>query len=173
MNKIISVAAALATLVASSAMAAEGAYNLVSLGVSPLTDQSGTTYGFGVSIGGGYGFNKYFGVEAQLAVLGIGTGNNVSVMPIPSLTVNGYIPVREGISLYGKIGKSETIVGYGAAGTQASYSGVSNFYGAGFEFLSSGSKDTYRIGVDHYDLGVVPGSPLAANYINLGATTHF
>lgn len=167
------VVAALAMLISTGVMADEGAYNLVGVGLSPLSDPSGTTLGFGVSVGGGYGFNKYFGVEAQLAVLGIGSGNNVSVLPIPALTVNGYLPVREGVTLYGKIGKSETIAGYGPGDNLAIYSGTANFYGVGFEFSLADTKDTYRIGVDHYDLGALPGLPLSANNINLMSTTHF
>jgi hypothetical protein len=162
--------ALLATFVAPNAMSAEGAYNLVGFGLSPLTDQSNTTLGIGVSIGGGYNFNKYLGVETQLAVLGIGTGNNVSVMPLPALSLNGYFPLTEESSLYVKFGKSETVV---ANGTQSSYAGLTNFYGGGIEFAITGSKNTYRFGVDHYDLNIIPGATLSTNYINLSSSTHF
>jgi len=157
----------------SGALAADGAYNLVGLGLSPLSSDSITLFGFGVSVGGGYNFNQYFGIETQIGVMGIGSANNVAVMPIPAITVNGYLPVREGISLYGKIGKSETIVGYGSSDTQAHYSGQANCYGAGVEFSSTANKDTYRLGVDYFDLGATPGAALATYYINLSSTTHF
>jgi len=129
--------------------------------------------GFAVSVGGGYNFNQYVGLETQIGVLGIGTTNNVAVMPIPSLTVNGYIPVSERTSLFGKIGKSETIIGYGGADTQAHYSGQANFFGVGVEVSSTANKDTYRFGVDYYDLGATPGAPLSAYYLNVSSTTHF
>lgn len=171
MKKII--VALIATLIATSASAVEGGYNLVGLGVTPLTDKSNSTYGFGVSLGGGYNFTQYFGIEAQIGVHGIASNNNILVYPLPAITFNGYIPLREGASLYGKFGKSETSVTVGSGGSQANYSGFTNVYGVGVEVSLSGSKDTYRIGVDHYDLGFVNGSSLSANYFNLTSTTHF
>ena len=170
-NKILFVA--LISLLTFSAMAADGAYNLVGAGLSPVQGQASTWFGFGVEVGGGFSFNRYLGIETQVGVLGIGTTNNVAVMPIPSISVNGYIPIREGASLFGKIGKSETIVGYSGSDTQAHYSGQANFYGVGVEISSAANKDTYRIGVDYYDLGATPGAPLSAYYINLSSTTHF
>jgi len=150
-----------------------GVYNLVGVGLSPLQGQESTWLGFGVSVGGGYNFNQYLGVEAQVGVIGIGTSNNIAVTPIPSISVNGYIPLREGISLFGKIGKSETIVGYSGSDTHAHYSGQTNFYGVGVEISSTANKNTYRFGVDYYDLGATSGAPLAAYYLNLSSTTHF
>ena len=94
-------------------------------------------------------------------------------MPIPAITLNGYLPLREGINLFGKIGKSETIIGYSGKDTQAHYSGQANFFGAGVEFSSAASKDTYRLGVDYYVLGATSGASLSAYYINLSSTTHF
>lgn len=160
--------------ITSCATAADGGvYNLVGVGLSPVLGQESTWFGFGVSVGGGYNFNQYVGIETQISVMGIGTTSNVVVMPIPSLTLNGYIPVQEGVSLFGKIGKSETIIGYSGSDTQAHYSGQSNFYGVGVEILSTANKNTYRFGVDYYDLGATPGAPLSAYYINLSSTTHF
>ena len=157
-------------VLASGALAGEGAYNLVGIGISPLQLSQ---WGFGVSLGGGYNFNQYVGLETQVSVLGIGTTNNVAVMPIPSLTINGYLPVNERTSLFGKIGKSASIVGYGGADTQAHYSGQANFFGVGVEISSTANKDTYRFGIDYYDLGATPGAPLSAYYLNLTSTTHF
>jgi len=171
MNKII--VALLATLIVSNVGAVEGGYNLVGLGITPLTDKSNTTYGLGVSLGGGYNFTQYFGIEAQIGVHGIGSNTNISVYPLPAITFNGYFPVNERASLYGKIGKSLTSVTVGSGGDQTNYSGFTNVYGLGAEFSLSGSKNTYRIGLDHYDLGFVNGSSLSANYINLTSTTHF
>ena len=157
----------LAALVTPSVFSAEGAYNVVGLGLSPLVEQSNTTLDFGVSIGGGYSFNKYFGVEAQIGLLGIGSGNDVSSMPIPSVALIGYIPLREDSTLYGKFGKSATTV-------DSNYSGTTNFYGVGVEFSSlSSPKNTYRLGIDHYDLSLAPGAPLSTNYLNLTSTTYF
>ena len=158
------------SVLTSAALAGEGGYNMVGIGISPLQL---SVWGFAVSVGGGYNFNQYVGVETQVSVLGIGTNNNVAVMPIPSLSVNGYIPLSERTSLFGKIGKSETIVGYGDADTQAHYSGQKIFFGVGVEVSSSANKDTYRFGVDYYDLGATPGAPLSAYYFNLTSTTHF
>lgn len=165
--------ALIATLFATSVSAVEGGYKLVGLGITPLTDKSDTTYGFGVSLGGGYNFNQYVGVEAQVGVHGIWSNTNTYAYPLPAITLNGYIPLNEVTSLYGKFGKSETLVTVGSGASQTNYSGVTNVYGLGVEVLLSGSKDTYRIGVDHYDLGFVNGSSLSANYINLSSTTHF
>jgi hypothetical protein len=172
MNKKF-IIAVLAMLGSPCALPADGSYNLVGLGLSPLKSESSTLFGFGVSVGGGYNFNQYFGIETQIGVMGIGSANNVAVMPIPEITLNGYVPVGERISLFGKIGKSETIVGYSGSDTQAHYSGQANFYGVGFEFSLTASKDTYRLGVDYYDLGATPGASLSAYYINLSSTTHF
>lgn len=163
----------LIALLTTSTMAAEGAYNLVGAGLSSVQGQGSTWFGFGVDVGGGFNFNQYLGIEAQISVMGIGTSSNVAVMPIPSITVNGYIPIREGASLFVKFGKSETIVGYSGSDTQAHYSGQANFYGVGVEISSAANTDTYRIGVDYYDLGATPGSPLSAYFLNLSSTTHF
>ena len=157
----------LVALVSPNVLSAEGAYNIVGLGLSPLVEQSSTTLDFGVSVGGGYSFNKFWGVEAQIGILGIGSGNDVSEMPIPSVAVIGYIPIREDSCLYGKIGKSATTV-------NSTYSGTTNFYGAGVEFSSlSSPTNTYRIGIDHYDLSLAPGAPLSTNYLNISSTTYF
>jgi hypothetical protein len=161
------------SLITFNAGAVEGGYKLVGLGITPLTDKSDSTYGFGVSLGAGYNFCKYVGIETQIGVYGIGSNTSIFVYPLPALTLNAYVPINEKTSLFGKIGKSETSVTVGSGGSQTNYSGVSNVYGLGAEFSITGSKDTYRIGVDHYDLGFVNGSSLSANYINLTSTTHF
>jgi hypothetical protein len=171
MNKII--IALLTILIAFNANAVDGGYKLVGLGITPMTNKDSTTYGFGVSLGGGYNFNNYFGIEAQIGDHGIGSNTNISVYPLPAITFNGYIPINAGTSLFGKIGKSETSVTVGSGGSQTNYSGVTNVYGLGAEFSSAVSKDTYRIGIDHFDLGFVNGSSLSANYFNLSSTTHF
>ncbi len=170
MKKII---ALVASIISFNVIAVEGGYKLVGLGITPLTDKSNTTYGLGVSLGGGYNFNKYLGIEAQIGAQGIWSNTNISVYSLPAITLNGYLPINEGTSIYGKIGKSETLVTIGNGGDQTNYSGVTNVYGLGTEFSLSGNKDTYRIGIDHYDLGFVNGSSLSANYINLSSTTHF
>jgi hypothetical protein len=172
MNKKF-IIATLAVLGSSGALAADGAYKLVGLGLSPLSAESSTLFGFGVSVGGGYNFNQYLGIETQISLMGIGSANNVDVMPIPSITFNGYLPVSENVSLFGQVGKSETIIGYSGSDTQAHYSGQANFYGVGFEISSSANKNTYRLGIDYYDLGATPGASLSAYYINLSSTTHF
>ena len=121
--------ALLATLFATNVCAVEGGYKLVGLGITPLTDHSDTTYGFGVSLGGGYNFNQYLGIEAQIGVHGIGSNTNITVYPLPAVTFNGYVPINEGTSLFGKIGKSETSVTLGSGGSQTNYSGFTNIYG--------------------------------------------
>ena len=152
---------------------AEGLYNLVGAGISPLIQDASRSLGFAVSVGGGYNFTKYVGVEAQVAVIGIGTANDVAVLPIPSIALNGYILIQENVSIFGKVGRASTIVNYTGDSTEAHYSGQSKFYGLGVEVTLVPGKNTYRFGVDYYDLGATPGSPLSAYYLNISSTTHF
>lgn len=160
------------TLSISSAMAAEqGFFSLIGGGVTPLKDSAGTTMSFGLSLGGGFNFNKYVGVEGQFALLGMATSNNQSAHPI-ALMINGYLPIQERENLFIKLGKSFTTVSNGTADTAVSQSAITNMYGYGLEF-PYGEKMKYRFGVDHYDLSVAPGTTLSTNYVNVVAIVNY
>lgn len=163
--------AILASSLATSAMAAEpGAYGLAGIGLSPMADNAGRTMAFGINAGVGYNLNRYVGFEAQTGVLGL--GNSVSAIPVAA-SVQAFVPVLKGIDLYGKYGTSYTTLSSGSGATTSSASGTTSLWGVGLEFSPPGSKETYRIGVEHYDLAVSPGMSLSTNYLNLTGTTRF
>lgn len=151
--------------------AEEGIYSLIGVGVTPITDTTTTTISFGLNLGGGYNFSKYVGTEAQLALLGMATTNNLTAHPF-AVTINGYLPIKENLTLFGKAGKSYTTVSNGTAATSVSQSGITNVYGYGLEFVYGDNKK-YRFGVDHYDLSVAPGMTLSTNYISVAAIVNY
>lgn len=174
MKKITTLIATLAffTLNLSNARAAEeGIYSLFSVGVTPLKGSANTTISLGLSLGGGYNFNKYVGIEGQLALLGMATTNSLSAHAL-AMTLNGYLPVQEHLNLFGKVGKSYTTVSDNTSTTSVSQSGMTTVYGYGLEY-SSNDKRKYRFGVDHYDLSVAPGMTLSTNYIYIATTLNY
>jgi hypothetical protein len=176
MKTIVSIVAAMmaATIWLPSAMAVEeGGYVLLSIGISPITDPIGTTSGFGVEAGGGYNLNKYLGAEAIIGVVGFSAGSVYNPLSI-SLNVVGHIPFSDGFGIYGKVGEAETMVTLNSTngGSSQGYSGVTSLYGAGIEIYTVDHAD-FRIGYDHYDLSIIPGLPLSANYIYVARTAYF
>jgi outer membrane immunogenic protein len=162
------------TIGLSSAMAAEeGGYGLLSIGFSPLTDPTGTMSGYGVEVGGGYNFNKYFGTEAIIGALGLSAGSAYNPLSF-SISVAGHLPLTDGFGIYGKVGEAETMVTLNSTngGASQGYSGVTGLYGVGVEFYTADHAD-FRIGYDHYDLSVIPGWTMSTNYINITRTAYF
>jgi hypothetical protein len=161
-----------ATLPVSNVMAAdEGIYGLLSAGVTPVTGSVSTTFSLGLSLGGGYNFNKHVGVEGQYGLLGMATSNTLNAQVL-AITINGYLPVQEQFNVFVKAGKSYTTVTDGKPDASVSQSAMKNVYGCGLEFSSDNQKK-YRLGVDHYDLSSAPGMSLSTNYINLTVVTNF
>lgn len=174
MKKFIILIAAIVfeTFSISSAMAAEeGFFSLIGGGVTPMKDSASTSMSLGLSLGGGFNFNQYVGVEGQFVLLGMATSNNLSAHPIAVMII-GYLPMQERQNLFAKVGKSFTTVTNGTADTSVSQSAMTNMYGYGIEF-PYGEKMKYRFGVDHYDLSVVPGTTLSTNYVNVVAIVSY
>ena len=149
----------------------EGIYGLYSVGVTPMSETGTTTASLGLSLGGGYNFNKYVGIEGQLGLLGMATSNTLNAH-VFAVTVNGYLPVQDRLNVFVKAGKSYTTITDGKPDASVSQSAIKNVYGCGLE-LTSDDKKKYRLGVDHYDLSVAPGVSLSTNYINLTVVTNF
>ncbi len=174
MKKFITLIAAIIfeTLSISSAMAAEqGFFSLIGGGITPMKDSVSTSISLGLSLGGGFNFNQYVGIEGQFVLLGMATSNTLSAHPI-AVMINGYLPIQERLNMFAKVGKSFTTVSSGTADTSVSQSAITNVYGYGIEF-PYGEKMKYRFGVDHYDLSVVPGTTLSTNYINVVAIVSY
>ena len=149
----------------------EGVYGLYSLGVTPMTDSGSTTVSLGLSLGGGYNFNKHVGIEGQFGLLGMATSNTLNAQ-VRAVTINGYLTVQERLNMFVKAGKSYTTITDGKPDASVSQSAMNNVYGYGLE-LSSDDKKIYRLGVDHYDLFTAPGMSLSTNYFNLTVVTNF
>jgi hypothetical protein len=161
-----------ATTSITNVMAAEeGIYGLLSAGVTPVSGATSTTYSLGLSLGGGYNFNKHVGIEGQFALLGMATSNVLNAHVL-AVTVNGYLPVQERFNVFVKAGKSYTTITDGKPDASISQSAMNNVYGYGLEFSSDDQKK-YRLGVDHYVLSTAPGMSLSTNYINLSVVTNF
>jgi len=136
-----------------------------------MSESGATTVSLGLSVGGGYNFNKYVGIEGQFGLLGMATSNTLNAQ-ILAVTVNGYLPVQERLNVFVKAGESYTAITDGKPDASWSKSGRNNVYGYGLEF-SSDDKKKYRLGVDHYNLSVAPDISLSTNYINLTVVTNF
>ena len=136
-----------------------------------MSEVGTTTTSLGLSLGGGYDYNKYIGVEGQLALLGQATTNTLNATAL-ALTINGYLPVQESLNLFVKAGKAYTAVSDGKPTASVSQSAFTNVYGYGLEYSPS-DKRSYRFGVDHYELSVLPGITLSTNYINVAVIYNY
>lgn len=182
MKKQILLAAIIALTVVTAEAAERGAFAGAGVGLNTLNDSQGNSgySGTGLSMGlvARYNINRYIGFEGALNLFGLtgwsaGAANLVAI-PL-SISVIGYAPVHEKIDIFGKLGTSYTTLNFsGAAGQPGSnlISSNTSMYGFGVEF-STGEKETYRIGIDHYDLSVVPGTSVSTNYLNITGTTRF
>lgn len=149
----------------------EGMYGLLSAGLTPVSESVSTTFSLGLSLGGGYNFNKLVGIEGQFGLLGMATSNTLNAQVL-AVTINGYLPVQERLNIFVKAGKSFTTITDGKPDVSVSQSALNNVYGYGLEFAAD-DKKKYRLGVDHYDLFVPSGMFLSTNYINLTVVTNF
>lgn len=176
-NKIL-IAATLMMIASMGAMAAEqGSYSTYSMGFATVDDVKGNSgisgTGLGLSVGGGYNYNKYVGAEVGLNLLGVVGWQKVSAMPI-SVSVLGYLPIADGINVVGKYGIANTTMFYSGAANSGGYtlSGMTSLWGVGVDFAPD-SKTSYRFGVEHFDLSVAPGTSVSSNYFNITAVEHF
>ena len=148
----------------------QGLYGEFGFGSSPITDQSGTSSGWGANFGLGYNFNRYIGAETDMNVLGAFSGAAETATTFSIIAV-GHIPVYRGLNIYLKGGESYNYVSYAStysnSGTTLSGSGLET--GAGFEFTLNDSS--MRVGVDHFDL-TAGGLPVSTNYLNLSFVSH-
>jgi hypothetical protein len=182
---LIAVVTALST---SNAMATEpGAYAGVGIGLATVTDSLGNSGissnnnvganfdDLGLGFVGGYNINRYIGLEVGVNALGVfgwsyASGGIVTALPA-SFEVVGYIPLYKGLDIFGKYGTSYTRLDFTKAGV-TSVSDKTQMYGLGIEFSLS-DKSSYRFGVDHHDLSVLPGTSVSANYFNLTGIMRF
>ena len=151
--------------------AEEGGYVLLSIGSSPVTDSAGTSSGLGIEGGLGYNVSRYLGVEAVAGGFGVSALARYNIVSL-SISAVGHIPIHNGLGIYVKAGEGEsflTVSGTGGGRSQE-YSGSGGLYGAGIEFTAD--KQSFRIGLDHYDLSA-GGISLSTNYVNLTGTVQF
>jgi hypothetical protein len=173
MKKLILVVIATASFGLSSAMAGEGkgAFAEVGFGASPLTDVFGTTAGIGLSVGLGYNFNEYVGLEGEAGILGLSTGSSYGISFFSASAI-GHLPITDRFSLFGKYGVDEVLVGVSSAGNQSqSFLGAKTLYGGGVEFTAV-DKSGIRLGYTHYDLGV-QGLTLTSDYYYFSVVNQF
>jgi len=172
------IAATLMMVVSMCAMAAEqGGYGTYSMGIATVDDAKGNSgisgTGLGLSVGGGYNYNKYVGAEVGLNLLGVVGWQQVMAMPI-SVSVLGYLPIVDGINAVGKYGVANTTMYYSGAANSGGYtlSGMTSLWGVGVDFAPKDGP-SYRFGVDHFDLSVAPGTSVSSNYFNITAVERF
>ncbi len=171
---------------ASSALA-EGLYVAVDAGVMSYSNTHilsswGLDFnpGAAITIGGGYNFNKYLGVEAgfsntsdsKITTSGFINATETLKSSATQFSVVGSIPFNDHFSLFGKLGKANTKVdySYSSSGTSASASGTKSntMFGIGGQY---NFNKRWGLRVQYMDLGKTQVGPVMANGVAQAGTT--
>ena len=180
-----------ATFTTSNAQAAiQGFYGGMGLGLASINDSIGnsditsetTGWGFqniSLNFVGGYNLTSYLGIEAIVGALGVEgwneqLGGTVTALPA-AIDLIGYVPLFHGFDFFAKFGTASTKLEYATVSGQTPIDAATNkakTYGYGIEFSIS-EMQSYRIGVDHFDLTVTPGTSISTNYVNITGIAHF
>ena len=190
-NIVLAISLVFSTLGSSGIFAAtQGLYLGAGIGYATITDSNGNS-GFSsegsgpamqnlsLSLVGGYNLTSYLGIETSFSALGIfgwdeAAGGNVHALPT-SIDIIGYLPLTRGVDIYGKVGSSNMRIDFTPASGQTpidTETGKTKTFGYGIEFSIS-EMQSYRIGLEHFDLSVVPGTSVSTNYINITGLMHF
>ena len=92
-----------------------------------------------------------------------------------SADIIGYLPLTKGFDIYGKFGSSNMRIEFTPAPGQTpinTMTGKTRTFGYGIEFSVS-EMQSYRIGLEHFDLSLSPGTSVSTNYINITGLMHF
>lgn len=183
-----------AAFITSNAQAAiQGFYGGLGLGLASINDSIGNsditsetmgTSGWGfqnlsLNFVGGYNLTSYLGIETTVGALGIDgwnekLGGTVTAFPA-AIDLIGYVPLFHDFDLFVKFGSANTRLTYATVSGQTPIDPATNrakTYGYGIEFNIS-EMQSYRIGVEHYDLTVTQGTSISTNYFNITGIAHF
>ena len=157
-------------------LAASGFYAGFGMGFAPVSGSSLITSSNGVSLTGraGYALNRSVSVEAAydgIAMVKSGLADvGISVL---SASVLGYYPLQDNVDVYAKAGYANASVGFSTGtGNSSSQSKTGLTYGFGVE-LGHGAKQSFRLGIDHFDLSAWQTMPIAANNVSFSADFRF
>lgn len=153
MKKIVF--ALLLSVVAISSYAAEQGFYVGASITNTSSDYAGSSSPTGISLHGGYQFNKNFAVEALYADFG-NLAPSGSLKPTAfSAAAVGILPFNEQWSGYAKLGMASIdskVSGSGLAGADGTYTKSDITYGIGGQFNISQALGV-RFGVDQYSTG--------------------
>lgn len=157
-------------------LAESGLYAGFGMGYAPVSGSSLITSSNGLSLTGrvGYALNRSVSVEAAydgIAMVKSGLADvGVSVL---SASVVGYYPLQDSLDFYGKAGYANASVGFSTGqGNSSSQSKTGFSYGFGVE-LGHGARQSFRLGMDHFDLSAWQAMPIAANNFSFSADFRF
>jgi hypothetical protein len=157
-------------------LASSGFYAGFGMGYAPVSGSSLITSSNGGSITGraGYALNRSVSIEAAFdGIAFIKTGGLDVGISVLSASVVGYYPLQDSLDFYGKAGYANASVGLSSQlsnSVSQSKSGLT--YGFGVE-LGHGAKQSFRLGLDHFDLSAWQAMPISANNISFSADFRF
>ncbi len=153
-----------------------GLYAGFGLGYAPVSGSSLITSSNGLALTGraGYAFNPRVSVEAAYDSINLVKSGLVDVgVSVLSASVVGYYPLQNSFDFYGKAGYANASVGFSAGqGNSRSQTKTGLTYGFGVE-LGHGEKQSFRLGMDHFDLSAWQGLPISANNFSFSADFRF
>lgn len=169
----------LALCAMTSSALAEGLYVAVDGGVMGYSNTRVLSFwgidfnpGAAISLGGGYNFNNYFGVEAGYSKSGESTINTYGFInsketlksSAAQLAVVGTFPFNDRFSLFGKVGTANTKIDYtySSFGTTASASASKShvMFGIGGQY---NFNKHWGLRVQYIDYGKTPVGPVVSN----------
>lgn len=136
--------------------------------------------GASITIGGGYNFNKYVGVEAGFTNTGDSTittsgfinSKEILKSSAAHLAAVGTFPFNDHFSLFGKLGTANTTVdySYSSTGTTASASGTKSnmMFGIGGQY---NFNKRWGLRVQYIDFGKTRVGPVVSNGVAQAGTT--
>ena len=157
-------------------LTASGFYAGFGMGYAPVSGSSLITSSNGISLTGrvGYALNRSVSIEAAYDGITLVKSGLADVgVSVLSASVLGYYPLQDSLDLYGKAGYANASVGFSSGmGNSTSQSKTGLTYGFGVE-LGHGAQQSFRLGIDHFDLSAWQAMPIAANNFSFSADFRF